>query len=281
MRAILLRYPNGLAKAVTFSYDDGVSDDIRLSETLTKYKLKGTFNHNAFLRPGLNEADIFEHILSKGHELALHGEMHRATGLLKPKDGIQEILNCKLFLEKLHKRIIRGFAYPDTGINSFSNGTTYDDVKTYLKELEVAYARVTICNSDFMLPNDFYEWKPTAHHSDPKMNEYIETFLSADLSEKTYYARRLPMLFYIWGHSYEFSRENNWDLLENICEKLSGHSDIWYATNIEIYDYVNAYNSLIFSLDNSMVYNPSLFDVWFDIDGKLYVVKSGETLNIC
>mgnify|MGYP002513618435 CR=1 FL=1 len=34
-------------KSVTFSFDDGVTQDIRLIEILNKYGLKGTFNINA------------------------------------------------------------------------------------------------------------------------------------------------------------------------------------------------------------------------------------------
>ena len=41
-----LRYPGGLAKAVTFSYDDGVEQDIRLVEIFNKNGIKGTFNIN-------------------------------------------------------------------------------------------------------------------------------------------------------------------------------------------------------------------------------------------
>ena len=35
---------NGKKKAVTFSFDDGVTQDIRLIEIFNKYGLKGTFN---------------------------------------------------------------------------------------------------------------------------------------------------------------------------------------------------------------------------------------------
>ena len=38
---------NGKMKAVTFSYDDGVMQDVRLIEILDKYNLKATFNLNA------------------------------------------------------------------------------------------------------------------------------------------------------------------------------------------------------------------------------------------
>ena len=38
---------DGLLKAVTFSYDDGVTQDRRLIELFNKYGLKGTFNINS------------------------------------------------------------------------------------------------------------------------------------------------------------------------------------------------------------------------------------------
>ena len=45
---------SGKMKAVTFSYDDGVTQDIRLLEILNKYGLKSTFNINSGLlgKPG-------------------------------------------------------------------------------------------------------------------------------------------------------------------------------------------------------------------------------------
>ncbi len=38
---------NGKKKAITFSFDDGVLQDIRTIEILDKYGLKGTFNLNS------------------------------------------------------------------------------------------------------------------------------------------------------------------------------------------------------------------------------------------
>ena len=39
------------------------------------------------------------------------------------------------------------------------------------------------------------------------------------------------MLFYIWGHSYEFDVDNNWDRIEKLCQMLGGRDDIFYGTN--------------------------------------------------
>ena len=89
-----------------------------------------------------------------------------------------------------------------------------------------------------------------------------------------------PHLFYLWGHSYEFDRDDNWEHLEDICEKLSGKDDTWYATNMQIYDYVTAYHSLVYSADGTRVYNPTLQTIWFDVDRVLYSVEPGETIKI-
>ena len=40
---------NGVNKAITFSFDDAVTQDIRLIELLNKYNLKCTFNVNSEL----------------------------------------------------------------------------------------------------------------------------------------------------------------------------------------------------------------------------------------
>lgn len=284
MRYRFLRFPDGKAKAVTFSYDDGCREDAIMAETLTRYGLKGTFNLNSEeLRQGsgLSEDEVKTLILDRGHEVAVHGAWHRAEGTMRPIEGIRDVLDCRLELEKKYGRIIRGMAYPDTGICYFENSASYESVRKYLKELDIVYSRTLGGdNNKFELPADWYAWMPTVHHNNPETIEYIEQFINLDLSPNVYHARRAPRLFYIWGHSYEFETNNNWELLREICEKISGNDEIWYATNIEIYEYVNAYYSLIYSADGTIVYNPTLFTVWFDIDGKLYFIKPGETLHV-
>ena len=80
---------NGKNKAVTFSYDDGVMQDIRLTEIFNKYNLKATFNINSGLAgiPGSHEPDGVRVDLSRikaedikhvydGHEVAAHTLTH-------------------------------------------------------------------------------------------------------------------------------------------------------------------------------------------------------------
>lgn len=285
MRYRFLRFPGGLYKAVTLSYDDGCKDDIRFSETICAHGLKCTFNINSgFIseKEGdwhLTREQIKKYLIDTGNEIAVHGKYHLAPGKQPPICGIRDVLECRTELENDFGMIIRGMAYPDSGITRFENGADYADIKHYLKDLGIVYSRTLGGDNDsFALPTDWYAWMPTAHHTNPELFGYIDKFLNEPMS--SYDASQTPGLFYLWGHSFEFENNKNWDLLDKICSALSNKPDVWYATNIEIYDYVSAYDSLIFSADGSTVYNPTLLTVWFTEDGKLFSVKSGETLII-
>lgn len=280
MRGFFMRFPGGKAKAVTLSYDDGCREDIRFSDIISAHGMKCTFNHVSKWE-NLSKEEVEKYVLERGHELALHGANHRAFGLIRPEVGIKEVLDCRDGLEKKYGIIVRGMAYPDSGIRRFENNTDYNTIRNYLTELGVAYARTLGEDNDgFYLPNDFYAWMPTAHHENSNLFEYIDKFVSINPDKEDYYVNRGPRLFYLWGHSYEFERNNNWDRLEKIGEKLGGKDDVWYATNIEIYNYVSAYYSLVYSADGTIVYNPTSYKIWLSSDGTSYDVKPGETIKI-
>ncbi len=280
-----MRYPEGKTKAVTFSYDDGVRFDIRLAEICNRYGIKCTFNINsAFIAQEeggrkLTAAEIQRYILDAGHEVAIHGHEHKAPGLCTPPEIVQDELNCRLELERIFGRIIRGMAYPDSGIRNLAV-TPYPVIRQILIDLGIAYSRTLgDDNNGFGLPEDWYAWMPTAHHQNPNALNWAKEFVELDLVNG-YASRLFPRLFYLWGHSYEFDNNDNWELLEQLCATLGGHDDCWYATNIEIYDYVQAYRALQFSADGKTVYNPTLQKVWFAVDKTLYSVGSGETLTL-
>jgi hypothetical protein len=52
---------------------------------------------------------------------------------------------------------------------------------------------------------------------------------------------------------------------------------MWYATNIEIVDYVSAMNSLRISVDETICYNPAAIPVWVEHNGQPVEIKPGET----
>jgi hypothetical protein len=146
---------------------------------------------------------------------------------------------------------VTGFAY------AFG---AYDEV--VLKALEasgISYARTIDATHKFDIPQNFLTWHPTCHHDDEKIFELADEFLS----DGFYFSLLTPAkLFYVWGHSYEFDQCDNWDHMEKLISKVAGHEDVWYATNGEIREYVEAYRRLIYTADGKTVYNPSAVPVY-------------------
>ncbi|MBQ6118044.1 MAG: polysaccharide deacetylase family protein, partial [Clostridia bacterium] len=139
MRYLFLRYPEGKTKAVTLSYDDGPAADRKMLEILNRYGVKCTFNFNE--KQALTTEETETLLLGRGHEIAVHGAEHRAPGCQFPVDGIQDVLDGRRALERQFRRVIRGMAYPDSGIRHFENGTSYETVKRCLADLGIVYAR--------------------------------------------------------------------------------------------------------------------------------------------
>ncbi len=284
MRYRFLRFPEGKEKALTLSYDDGCLHDKRLIEIADQYGIKVTLNINSGMMGGgdqwhLSAQELKALVSSGGHEIAVHGAEHIALGKATVVNGIREVLVCRQELEKEFGGVIRGMAYADTGIGQMTAGVTLAEIEHYLKELGIAYSRALGGdNCRFEIPEDFYAWMPTAHHQNPELMNWLELFLKEALPE--YVAKRMPKLFYLWGHSYEFERNGNWDLFEQFCREAGGHDDVWYATNIAICDYVRAYQALQFSVDNTKVFNPTCQTVWFEVDGQVFCAPAGALTEL-
>jgi len=257
------RFPGGKKKAVTMSYDDASVHDKRLVEIFNKNGIKGTFHINSGLIGTGNHLSADEiPTLYKGHEIATHGVYHHSLSFLPYHNMVQEILEDRRALEKIAGYPVRGMSY--------ANGSWNEDVLDAVKSCGIVYSRSTLSTGGFSIPKDFLAWTPTCHHRDAE--DAVERFLNIKWSS--------GYLLYIWGHAHEFPRDNNWELIEGICEKLGNRDDLWYATNIEIYDYVKAQRQLIITVDNDMIINPTVYELWFSIDGEPYKIGPGETIKL-
>ena len=286
MSFLHMRFPGGKTKAVTFSYDDGVAQDLRLAALTERYGIRCTFNINSASvaqTPGggkLTYGQIKEQLLARGHEIAIHGEYHLAPGTSRTLVGLRDALNCRLQLEQNLGMIIRGMAYPNSGVTRFTGGSDYETVRRYLQDIGVVYARSLAGDNDgFLLPEDWYRWIPTAHHDNPRVLDWAREFAEMPVNG-LYIDSRYPRLFYLWGHSYEFDTHDNWDHIEELCGILGGKEDVWYATNMEIWEYTNAFRALVFSADGTRVYNPTLRELYFETEKQLYQVRPGECLSL-
>ncbi len=273
---ISIVFPNGRTKAFTLSYDDGVCQDKRLVKILNTYRLKATFNLNSSLQnedsnwTGKNDTfisrmntDELEQVYL-GHEIAVHSLTHPHLEHLPPYEAYKELFEDKKNLELLFAEIIRGMAYP--------YGTYNNTIKQINKMIGLNYCRTVNDTYKFDVPMDFLEWNPTCHHSYPGLFSLAQEFI--DFSPD-----RLS-IFYVWGHSYEFDEDNNWDMIEQFSSIISDKEDIWYATNGQIYDYITAASRLVYSADSAIVYNPTDISIWLKTQNKSVEIQSGQTIAI-
>ena len=266
----VMLFPNGKTKALTFSYDDGEKQDIRLCQLFNKYGLKATFNLNSGLMTEEPSDKSSKVALSQipevyeGHEVAVHTVTHPFLERMTTSEIAAEILEDRRTLEKYTGYVVRGMAYPF--------GTYNDDVIRIAKDLGIAYSRGVHSHYGFGLPTKWLEMPATCHQADERAFELANKFVNENVTN--HWSNTSGWLFYIWGHSYEYRTEEDWDRMEKLCKMLSGREDIWYATNIEIYDYITAYRSLVYSADLKSVYNPSASEIWLKHKGVTYIVPS-------
>lgn len=222
-------------KAVTFSYDDGVTQDIRLVEILNRYGLKATFNLNSELLGKDGCLDILGKKIShyklqpheinevyKAHEIASHTLTHPDLTEMSAEDVIRQVERDRLNLSELSGVEVIGMAYPGKQPNYNSRIAQIIEDSTGVK-----YARTTICSNDFSPQRDLYEFHPSVFHRDwERLYNLAEKFIELEPKNEN--------IFYIWGHSYEFDINDEWDDFEKFCKFISNRSDIFYGTNKEI-----------------------------------------------
>jgi len=256
-------YPGGLPKAMTFSYDDGQVYDRRLVKLFDEAGFKATFHLNSgnlgkrgFVTP--EETGT----LYQNHEVACHGVTHRHPLQMTREEWLREVWQDRRTLEALTGRIVQGMSY------AFGEYTPAE--VDALRAMGIRYSRTVSNTGHFGLPQDFMLWQPTCHHNDCLL-ERADKFLHTPGYEK------MP-LFYIWGHSFEFRTEEDWALMEQFCQLAGGREDTWYATNIEIVDYMADAARLQYTAAGDKVCNPNAQSIWVEVDGRHYEIPAGKTV---
>ena len=259
-------FPGGKHKVLTMSYDDGKHEDRRLVALFNQYGIKGTFNVNSGLEGDpvrIPQAEYRE--LYKGHEVACHTVSHPTIGRCPLELVAQEVIEDRKKLESIMGYPVRGLAYP--------NGSESPEIRAMLPALGIRYGRVVGNTDGFAMPEDFLQWKATCHHNH-NLLELGQQFV--DLHKKQYL-----YMMYVWGHSYEFTNNNNWEVMEDFCKLVGGKDDIWYATNIQIVDYMDVVKAAQYAADGSFVYNPCAQSLWLCVDDEKFVeVKGGQQVQL-
>ena len=256
-------YPEGRTKALTMSYDDGVVQDRRLVELFNASGIRGTFHINSgILDHGNRIASSEVKTLYAGHEVSCHTVSHPFLERLPRTEVAREIYEDR-------RRLEEHCGYPVIGM-SYPFGTWNDEVIDIARSCGIVYSRSTRTSGGFGIPQNFMAWDATCHH-----REMLEK--GAAFRE---FNRHPLALLYVWGHSYEFDNNSNWNEMEEFCRMMANLPDVWYATNIEVCRYFEAIRSLVTSADGRLVYNPAATAVWFTHEEKNGVIRPGETLTL-
>jgi len=227
---------NNKKKAITFSFDDGVTQDVRLIEILNRYGLKATFNINSQLLGLAGELErngerirhdkILPEKLKEiyqGHEIAVHTLTHPLLpAIADDNEVIRQVEEDRKNLSTLCGYEVVGMAYPCGGVNNDERVA-----ELIRKNTGVKYARTITSTYTFDLQTNLLQFNPTVYYIEDCLEEIVDEFLSLTTDE--------PKLLYIWGHSYEMDAKYiSWETFERICKKLSGKADIFYGTNKEV-----------------------------------------------
>lgn len=225
-----MKWQKTYQKAVTFSYDDGNQQDIRLVEMMNAYGLKGTFHVNTGLDAvrgtWLYENRLAVHRLDpasfstvyQGHELSVHGSTHQNLTSLTPEALDKELRDNIDEIERLWGRRPVTMSYP--------YGAHQETVREKLRELGIRCGRTVQSSHSFAPQTDLLCFHPTCHHDDPALFSLAEQFLQSE--------DEFPQIFCVWGHSYEFDGKENWQHIQRFFQYISGRPDVFYGTMEEI-----------------------------------------------
>ncbi len=230
----------GKKKAVTFSFDDGVLQDLRVLKILNKYGLKATFNLNSghFGNRGVigsngAKRDIILASQVKeayaGHEVAVHTVTHPNLQLLDDETIERQVMLDRELLSRLVGYDIVGMAYPGGYLNEDGR-----EVRVLRERTPIRYARTVVASLNFDIPEDLLAYSPTAHWADWRVDELVERFIALETDK--------PQVLYLWGHTYEldwaddkFPGHMTDAKFEELCKKLAAHKDeIFFGTNKEV-----------------------------------------------
>ena len=277
MNGMYMRFPGGKEKAFTLSYDDGVYQDVKLLEVVRAHDLKCSFylNSGRFSVNGkkfapdehqkMSRDDAREFYGNSGMEIGMHGLTHAMYEALPDNLCVEEIVRDRANLEALFGRMVRGMAYP--------SGSVTQSAVSAARMCGILYARTIQSTHAFELPSDWLRLNPTCHHTDPELMDLADRFLAASQLHN-------PLMFYVWGHAWEYEEQNNWDILERLCDVMAGHDEIWYATSVDIASYATAFKRLESSMDRTIIHNPTAYELWFHVDGYVYSIAPDQTLRL-
>ena len=239
-------------KYFTMSFDDGITQDLRIIQILKKYDMPCTFNINtglygvnwsawlseAVASPGLqhvrftkaqlqtgiyNGFDVEVHTLEHpdlAASYAQYGRSYVVNQVKQDEDNITGLTGIRPV----------GMAYPG-GLESSTSDAV---IRAILENSSVRFARLAVNAKKpykFEFPEYWMMWYPTASIGGgmAALNSLADAFIAAEPADG-------DLLFYVWGHGYELDQFGLWDAFEAFVKRMSEQEDIVFVTNAELYE---------------------------------------------
>ena len=231
-------------KFFTLSLDDGITQDLKVIEILKKYNVTCvSFNINTglyganweWVGPAIGDPTVPHQRFTEeelktgiydGYEVLVHTMNHPSLKNYdkRPNQIKKEVGRDADNIEKLTGVRPVGMAWP-------GGDTEYTDttIELVLENTDIRFARGTTSTYNFGLPEYFMKWMPTCSAIDPQCLTLAQQFIDAECTE--------DMLFYVWGHSYEFDLNNGkgYETFEQLVKMMSEAEDVYLVTNTEFY----------------------------------------------
>ena len=203
-------------------WDDGIVDDIRITNILRRYDAKATFSIN----PGLNlEGRSFGWVYEgrevwrlsvgelpdvyEGFEICSHSMTHPCLTDISADQLGWEVGASRDILQGIFKKAVLGFCYPFNAYN--------DRVKAALRSAGYIWARGGQNDEGVFPPGDPFEFNFSCH------------FLSFDFWTRLKTAKERDGVFAFWGHSCEIRNEDMWQDFEVLIAKISADANVEWS----------------------------------------------------
>lgn len=204
-------------------WDDGVTDDVRLTELLRTHGVPATFNLNMGLHKAgrygdwkykgktvlkLSRGELRD--VYDGFDVANHSMTHANLVTIDPEAALADIRDGRDAVEQHFGRPVVGFVYPC--------GRCDEAVAKMVRDTGHLYARTTRHVDHVYPPEDPMFFHSSCH------------FMSDDFQRRYDLAKEEDGVLYFWGHSYELLKDSDWAELERKLKMICADPDAQWTT---------------------------------------------------
>ena len=211
-------------------WDDGVVDDARLCEMLRQMRCKATFNIALGLHHQTRRLDDWRYknvkevrflslgelrTVYNGFTIANHTLTHPMATETSLEDWRHDVVEGRKRLQDFFSQEIRGFAYPYGKYDKKSADAVRDAGHLYARTVGGPHVGRRV--------NDLMELHPDCNFESPAFWDLYENAKGSGAP-----------FFYFFGHSYQFTSEDEWKSFEMKLERINNDPAVEWADLPEV-----------------------------------------------